>query len=228
LSEFCGVAPSVRQYLRLIALSTISEHVNGFLASFNIRYVASRALSEYSGTLCRLGLRSFNLKRSNPTVTVEAAYSKHRRDDIQLLHPDIVERFLKWLEIRKPESESEILFPISNKTCEVDRRTSEMMMFDLNFARNLWLTEAKGDAERQTRSASDFLRYQDSQGKFADFHALRHTFITNLSRANVSPKVAQTLARHSDIRLTMQIYTHIDSDEQAAAINSLPGLSPKN
>ncbi|MCL2117889.1 MAG: site-specific integrase [Planctomycetaceae bacterium] len=180
------------------------------------------------GELGSLTLRSFNLKRNNPTVSVEAAYSKHRRDDIQVLHSDIVERFLKWLEIRKPENESEILFPISNKTSDVDRRTSEMMMFDLSFARNLWLTEAKGDAERQTRAASDFLRYQDSQGKFADFHALRHTFITNLSRANVSPKVAQTLARHSDIRLTMQIYTHIDSDEQAAAINSLPGLSPKN
>jgi len=179
------------------------------------------------GELGSLTLKSFNLKRNNPTVSVEAAYSKHRRDDVQVLHPDIVERFLKWLEIRQPASESEILFPISNKTSSVDRRTSEMMAFDLNFARNLWLSKAKDDDERQTRLASDFLRYQDSQGKFADFHALRHTFITNLSRANVSPKVAQTLARHSDIRLTMQIYTHIDSDEQAAAINSLPGLSPK-
>ena len=179
------------------------------------------------GELGSLTLRSFNLKRNNPTVAVEAAYSKHRRDDTQILHPDIVERFLKWIEIRKPASESEILFPISGKTSDVDRRTSEMMMFDLNFARNLWLSESKDDTERQTRSASDFLRYQDSQGKFADFHALRHTFITNLSRANVSPKVVQTLARHSDIRLTMQIYTHIDSDEQAAAINSLPGLTPK-
>ena len=35
--------------------------------------------------------------------------------------------------------------------------------------------------------------------KLIHFHSLRHTFITNLSRANVSPKVAQQLARHSDI-----------------------------
>jgi len=180
------------------------------------------------GELGSLTLRSFNLKRNNPTVSVEAAYSKHRRDDIQVLHPDIVERFLKWLEIRKPESESEILFPISKKTCETTRNTSKMMIFDLAAARRQWLAGANDDAERETRQAGDFLKYQDSQGKFADFHALRHTFITNLSRANVSPKVAQTLARHSDIRLTMQIYTHIDSDEQAAAINSLPGLSQKN
>jgi integrase len=180
------------------------------------------------GELGSLTLRSFNLKRNNPTVSVEAAYSKHRRDDIQLLHPDIVERFLKWLEIRQPANESEILFPISGKTGGVDRRTSEMMMFDLNFARNLWLSEAKDEAERRTRLASDFLRYQDSQGKFADFHALRHTFITNLSLANVPPKVAQTLARHSDIGLTFNIYTHSGSKEELAAIHSLPGLPPKN
>jgi integrase len=174
-----------------------------------------------------LTLRNFNLKRNNPTVSVEAAYSKHRRDDLQVLHPDIVERFLKWLEIRQPANEREILFPISNKTSDVDRRTSEMMMFDLNYARNLWLSKSKDEAERESRQASDFLKYEDSQGKFADFHALRHTFITNLSRANVSPKVAQTLARHSDIRLTFNIYSHATTDEQAAAINSLPGLPPK-
>ncbi|MCL2306619.1 MAG: hypothetical protein FWC43_14870, partial [Planctomycetaceae bacterium] len=48
-----------------------------------------------------------------------------------------------------------------------------------------------------------------------------HTFITNLGRAKVSPKTAQALARHSDISLTMNIYTHVAEDEQIAAINSL-------
>jgi len=32
---------------------------------------------------------------------------------------------------------------------------------------------------------------------------------------------------NSDIKLTMQIYTHINTQEQADAINSLPGLTPK-
>jgi len=74
------------------------------------------------------------------------------------------------------------------------------------------------------REKSDFLEYQDSQGRFADFHCLRHTFITNLARANVSPKTAQSLARHSDIRLTMDIYTHVEQEEQATAIRGLPSL----
>jgi hypothetical protein len=38
--------------------------------------------------------------------------------------------------------------------------------------------------------------------QFADFHALRHLFIPMLERAGISPKTAQNLARHRDIRLT--------------------------
>ena len=40
--------------------------------------------------------------------------------------------------------------------------------------------------------------------------------------ADISPKTGQTLARHSDIRLTMDVYTHVDREEQIAAIHSLP------
>ena len=69
---------------------------------------------------------------------------------------------------------------------------------------------------------SDFLKYRDSQGRYADFHANRHTFITNLSRAGVSPKTAQMLARHSDIRLTLDIYTHTDLAEKVDAVHRLP------
>ena len=43
----------------------------------------------------------------------------------------------------------------------------------------------------------------------------------------VAPKTAQMLARHSDIKLTIQIYTHINAQEQADAIKSLPGLTVK-
>jgi integrase len=162
-----------------------------------------------------------------PTVMIQAAYSKHRREDVQILHPDIVEHFLKWLEVRKPESEDEILFPISEASCGVERKTSGMMEFDLTSARNFWIAEAENEEEKAEREHSDFLKYKNAAGKFADFHALRHTFITNLSLANVSPKTAQLLARHSDISLTMNIYSHINPDEQAKAINALPGLPQK-
>jgi hypothetical protein len=104
----------------------------------------------------------------------------------------------------------------------VDRKTSKMMERDLQAARKLWVEAATSPSERTTRGESDFLAYVDRQGRFADFHANRHTFITNLGRAGVSPKTTQTLARHSDIRLTMNVYSHTDLEKKADAIRRLP------
>jgi len=68
---------------------------------------------------------------------------------------------------------------------------------------------------------------QGKEGKFADFHALQHTFITNLARAGVAPKVAMDLARHSDINLTMSRYSHTVLEGRAEALRKLPDLFPK-
>lgn len=47
------------------------------------------------------------------------------------------------------------------------------------------------------------IEQKDSAGRIADFHTLRHTFVTMLARSGVHPNVAQKLARHSSIGLTM-------------------------
>ena len=176
------------------------------------------------GELGSLSLRSFNFGSHPATVTVEASYSKHRRKDVQILHPNLVDRLLEWLEKRKPASDGEILFPISKKTCGTDRKTSDMIQFDLAAARRFWLDEVDDPKERRLCEQSDFLKYKNSDGLFADFHGLRHTFISNLGKAGVAPKTAQILARHSDIKMTLNIYTHVNQEEQMDAINSLPQI----
>ncbi len=175
------------------------------------------------GELGSITLRSFSLDAEYPVLRIAAGYSKRRREDRQYLHPDVVSRLRAWLKLKKPSGD-EILFPVSARTCGLERTTAKMMKTDLNAAREQWIAEAETLDEKERRRQSDFLKYVDSQHKFADFHGLRHTFITNLARSNVSPKTAQTLARHSDINLTMKIYTHVAPEEQAAAINALPGL----
>ena len=55
-------------------------------------------------------------------------------------------------------------------------------------------------------------------------HALRHTFVTNLYKSGVSPKVIQSLARHSTIGLTMDTYTHIGLYDERVALDKLPEL----
>jgi hypothetical protein len=44
-----------------------------------------------------LSKRSFRTDSDPPTVTVAAAYSKRRRKDAQVLHPELVNRLVKWL-----------------------------------------------------------------------------------------------------------------------------------
>ncbi len=71
--------------------------------------------------------------------------------------------------------------------------------------------------------------YVDKHGLYADFHALRHTFITNMVKSGVNPKTAQSLARHSTIDLTMNVYTTLTVHEQASALASLPSVpAPKS
>ena len=176
------------------------------------------------GELGSVTLRHFKLDGDYPTLRIAASYSKRRREDAQFLHPDVVSIFKEWIGKRKPELD-EILFPVSGKTCGRERKTAEMVETDLKSARKTWINEAKTTAEREAREASDFLKYVDTHGKYADFHGLRHTFISNLCRAGVMPQTAQVLARHSDIKLTMNIYTHVAPEEQAAAIRQLPGLA---
>ena len=48
--------------------------------------------------------------------------------------------------------------------------------------------------------------YIDESGRYADFHALRYTFNTWLQTNGVPPRIAQELMRHSDRRLTDQVY----------------------
>ena len=67
---------------------------------------------------------------------------------------------------------------------------------------------------------------RDDAGRVADFHALRHTFITNLARSGVHPKIAQQLARHSTITLTMDRYSHTVIRDLAGGLDALPELSP--
>src|SRR5262249_33397697 len=69
-----------------------------------------------------------------------------------------------------------------------------------------------------------FLSFRDAAGRVFDFHALRHQYVSNLAAAGVHPKIAQTLARHSTIALTMNRYTHLAVHDLAASVNSLPAL----
>lgn len=65
----------------------------------------------------------------------------------------------------------------------------------------------------------------DADGCIVHVHALRHSFGTHLSRAGVAPRVAQAAMRHSDIGLTMGVYTDARLLDTAEAVERLHLLS---
>src|SRR5262249_25810188 len=142
---------------------------------------------------------SFSFKSQPATVTVEAAYSKRRRKDVQPLRADVA-KLLEAYVAGKPRKE--LLWPGS-----WSKRAAEMLRGDL---------------------AAAGVPYQDEDGRYFDFHAMRGQFISLLAASGVHPKVAQALARHSTITLTMDYYTHLDVFDVTGALEKLPPLtSPK-
>lgn len=80
-------------------------------------------------------------------------------------------------------------------------------------------------AEHRAYLATAKIPWQDEQGRRADLHALRHTFGTLLSKSGVNPRMAMSLMRHTDIALTMRVYTDPRLFDLAGAVESLPALS---
>jgi integrase len=86
----------------------------------------------------------------------------------------------------------------------VTERTAEMLRADLAFSG---------------------IPYEDAEGRIFDFHCLRGQFGTMLAAAGIHPKAAQQLMRHSDVNLTMNLYTHTLRGQDSQAVAQLPSLS---
>jgi len=170
-----------------------------------------------AGELRSLTRASFALEGVEPTVTVAAAYSKHRRQDVQPIRPDLAAKLREHLAGKMPNA------PAFNVPGRTD--VSRMFQADLADARRAWLQSRRTAQDASKGQASTFLAYIDADGRYADFHSLRHSFITALVMGGVNPKEAQSLARHSVITLTMDRYTHQYAGNLTAALNVLPDLS---
>jgi hypothetical protein len=135
--------------------------------------------------------KNFDLNANPPIVRLAAACSKHRREDVLPLHPQLVAELRMWF---KGMRSDQLLFP----RLEL-KKTWYMVKLDLAVAG---------------------IPYETDEG-IADFHAAgRHSYVTELFRAGGSPTEVRQLARHSDIRMTMR-YTHVGINDQARALAGL-------
>jgi site-specific recombinase XerD len=180
-------------------------------------YLTACATGFRASELASLTPESFDLDGEPPTATVQAGCTKNRQTARQPLPIDIAEALRPFL-AGKPVGVP--LWPGQWNT-----RAFLMIQRDLEAARANWLQSFQDARQRDEASQSGFLAYRDAAGRFADFHALRHSYITMIGKTGVSPKEHQDLARHSTYALTGR-YTHSRLYDLAAAVNGLPSFAP--
>ena len=163
--------------------------------------------------LASLTPASFDLNADPPTVTVQAACSKHRREDVLPIHSDLAARLRRWLSERERAQDDQNAILSLNRSAN----TPCERLFP-----GTWATRAFKMICLDLDAAG--IPYATDDG-VADFHSLRHTFISNLARGGVHPKLAQQLARHSSITLTMDRYSHVGLLDMNAALESLPTIT---
>ena len=184
----------IRRLLDATAASATRFGMSGYERCLLYRFATETGLR--ANEVRNLVVGDFDFE--NLTVTVKAAYSKHRREDQLPLRPDTAVELAQFLKAKLPE-----VHAFGGSSGRLTQRTSEMMKADL---------------------ADAGIPYVDDAGRYADFHSLRHTCGSLLAASGVHPKVAQSIMRHSDINLTMSRYTHTLVGQEAEAVARLPNF----
>lgn len=78
------------------------------------------------------------------------------------------------------------------------------------------------DSKQPTRNLQSILKKLDIEP--IKFHGLRKTYATRLFEANVQPKTVQSLMGHSDISITMNIYTQVMEEVKNEAVDKINNL----
>jgi integrase len=175
------------------------------------RYLLYRLASQTglrAKELRSLKVSSFDFK--NKTVFVSGKYTKNKNDALQPLTAETAKELQEFFQSmnKLPDAKA---FGGTRK--QLTKRTSDMLRSDLG---ETVIKDEHGEIIQEA------IPYVDDAGRFCDFHSMRHTAGSFLAASGVHPKVAQKLMRHSDINLTMSLYTHILRGQEAEAIARLP------
>lgn len=193
-----------RHVRRALTDAELGQLLGGLAARPTIRGLSGADRRLLYLTALYTGLRASELASLQPesfdlaagTVTVAAGHSKHRRQDTLPLHPALLTELQTWLQGKPPAAR---LWP------------------------GKWALQYEAGLMLQADLEAAGVPYRTRAG-VADFHALRHTYVTRVIRSGASTKEAQRLARHSDVRLTLDLYTHLELAEDRAALGRVPEL----
>jgi len=163
------------------------------------------------------------LNDKTPHLVLHAADEKARRGAQIPLPGDLTKRLAEHLvyklNVARGAAQAAgapipVRLPANTRLFDVPAKMTKVFNADLVFA---------GLA---TRDEEGKINKRDDQGRSIDIHALRHTFATMLAKAGVPLQLLQKAMRHSDPKLTANVYSHLELLDLAGALDSLPDLDP--
>jgi integrase len=176
-----------------------------------IRGLSGRDRYHLYATACGTGFRasalasltpeSFDLSGELPAVTLAARHAKNRKTKVQPIPPELADLLRDYLSER-PAGQ-----PVWGGTWARDRKGAVLMRHDLATAGIPYVVDGPDGP------------------LFADFHSLRHSYLTLGGRAGIDLRTLQELAGHSTPILTAR-YSHRRLYDLAGAVEKLPRLLP--
>jgi integrase len=168
------------------------------------------------GELASLTIGQIDLDPDFPHIRLNAADEKNRQGNSIPLRADVADELREWISSIGAANQRHTL-PIFNRGTTNTSATTKLFTIPKAFCKTL---------DRDLKAAG--IPKRDDRGRTIDVHALRHTFGTLLSKAGVSPRVAQAAMRHSSLDLTMNVYTDPRLLDVQGAVESLPSFSVLN
>jgi integrase len=185
---------------RVFAAARRSERPFGELSGSDraVLYSAACASGFRAEELASLHPSAFDLDGKPPTVTLAAEDAKNGQTAVQPLPPDVASALRGYL---AGHPEGQPVWP-----GRWYKKAAEMLRIDLEATGIPYVIEgANGPL-------------------YADFHALRHSFIKLLDESGATLKEAMQLARHTDPKLTMVVYGRAQLNDLGEAVRRLPAL----
>ena len=201
--RYANVRPDVRERLELLGLERALIYKTSVLTGLR------------KAELTAVTVGRVVLEDDIPRIELNAAEEKNREGSVIPLRGDLAGDLRMWLadRLRRKRKEAVLRGEVEPETLAV---ASTLFEVPTGILRIL---------NRDLKAAG--INKKDARGRTLDVHAMRTTLGTLLNKAGVAPRLAQKGMRHSDLKLTMNVYTDPALLDSAAALEALPALPLK-
>jgi integrase len=162
-------------------------------------YLAAVGTGFRARAMANLTPGDFDLDSTSPCVTLPARFAKNRRTKVQPIPADVAEALRAFIAVKPAK------LPIWGGT---------------------WLPTAAAMLRRDLEAAGIAYAVEGPDGpEHADFHSLRHSYLTLGGRSGIDLRTLQELAGHSTPTLTAR-YSRRRLHDLTGAVGKLPDLVP--